>query len=550
MTRRRRDYRRRQGTTLVLFAILIFALLPMMALVLDLGIVRVTRRQMQTAANAAAIEGLRHRDDPTEDRRELARNMTQGMPAGPASFLRDTPTPTLTGNSFRVSPRIDLNADQLPIVTQFHANLELNADNKQHGDLVAGEYNRDAAVDPDALFTEKTDTSGMTPEYYKRSDFTAADVADAATARSFLARLRRTPLHDNSTEPDDEAGVSSAGPPVPFVFGRGGLASGGTPDPHALWNQRETGVTVRATSIADARPALTVGPAILADMYFDPIEEERRNPLTLGLAPFAVNTELWEALPAAIEIDAQGRITLMSSSTEKGFVRGLAKLASDIDATTTQMTVVSGVGWSWRDPNLAETLSFIVRVDNELIRVVDVSSNGLEWTIERGLNNTVASEHDADAFGHMIVAFETLKIGDSMVAQQQRCVRDPLDPRALLPEEQRTLLMPEQAYVPIYESIPNVGNRVIGFGWIAFDEITLDMNTVFATMKYVANPHDPTRAPIAPENASAQIGRLGDEWTDSESVNELFRRRMSPALEDRILLAPALVRTLGKLKNP
>jgi len=49
---------------MVLFAMLLFGLFAMATLVIDLGVVRVTQRQMQTAADSAALEGLRFRDPP------------------------------------------------------------------------------------------------------------------------------------------------------------------------------------------------------------------------------------------------------------------------------------------------------------------------------------------------------------------------------------------------------------------------------------------------------------------------------------------------------
>jgi len=49
---------RRRGTVLVYFAMLSVILLGMAALVIDVGIAIVTRRQMQTAVDAAAIAAL------------------------------------------------------------------------------------------------------------------------------------------------------------------------------------------------------------------------------------------------------------------------------------------------------------------------------------------------------------------------------------------------------------------------------------------------------------------------------------------------------------
>ncbi|MFN5957579.1 MAG: pilus assembly protein TadG-related protein, partial [Planctomyces sp.] len=64
---RRRDLRGRagrRGNILLGFAILLFAIFALAALVIDLGVRSMTQRQMQTAVDAAAVEGLRFRDDP------------------------------------------------------------------------------------------------------------------------------------------------------------------------------------------------------------------------------------------------------------------------------------------------------------------------------------------------------------------------------------------------------------------------------------------------------------------------------------------------------
>ncbi len=49
----------RQGSTLPLFAVLLFAMIPLMSLIVHVGLITLTRRQMQTAVNTAALEGLR-----------------------------------------------------------------------------------------------------------------------------------------------------------------------------------------------------------------------------------------------------------------------------------------------------------------------------------------------------------------------------------------------------------------------------------------------------------------------------------------------------------
>ena len=44
------------------FVFMVFAILGVMSLIVDVGLLRVTQGQMQPAADAAAIEGLRKRE--------------------------------------------------------------------------------------------------------------------------------------------------------------------------------------------------------------------------------------------------------------------------------------------------------------------------------------------------------------------------------------------------------------------------------------------------------------------------------------------------------
>jgi hypothetical protein len=73
----------RRGNVLVLFALLVFVLFAVAALVIDLGLALTTRRQMQTAVDSAALEGLRGRDDPAlaKGQRDLARRQAAGAVA-------------------------------------------------------------------------------------------------------------------------------------------------------------------------------------------------------------------------------------------------------------------------------------------------------------------------------------------------------------------------------------------------------------------------------------------------------------------------------------
>ena len=73
----------RAGYALVLFLMMVFGLMGLAALVIDMGFARLAQRQMQTAVDSAALEGLRWRDvDATGD-------LPQGWLADP-DFLAQT----------------------------------------------------------------------------------------------------------------------------------------------------------------------------------------------------------------------------------------------------------------------------------------------------------------------------------------------------------------------------------------------------------------------------------------------------------------------------
>lgn len=75
--RKRRRAPKRAGYVLILLVMMIVALMAMAALVIDLGIARLTQRQMRTASDSAALEGLRgngmHGDDHQQRQDAAAR---------------------------------------------------------------------------------------------------------------------------------------------------------------------------------------------------------------------------------------------------------------------------------------------------------------------------------------------------------------------------------------------------------------------------------------------------------------------------------------------
>ena len=203
--RRSLKRRHRRGATMLIFAVTIFALLALLALVLDYGLLVATRRQMQAVVNTAAVEGLRHLTATSDAQAVAAKvNMlaSQVVPNG-------ITIPTITGQA----------QNRVVALQPVSLTFQPNVGNNQAGDLVSGVYN------PSALHSEVAD--------YSRTDFsTSSNTADNS---ALLARLRLS----------DEA--NATGPSVAALFG---LNAEGT-----LTNR------LRATAIADSKPAKRVGVA-------------------------------------------------------------------------------------------------------------------------------------------------------------------------------------------------------------------------------------------------------------------------------------------------
>lgn len=287
---------------LLICALLFFGFFGIAAVVIDMGLVRVTQRQMQSAADTAALEGLRSRDqnlafcemnglNPQQcdtlgldekqcndlglseeqcesfrltNRRTIAAAMAQAASlngAGPDVKLSGG-----LGDPFNSSQLIE--PSNFGPYTPTPVDLQTNAANRPHGDMVSGVYCPDPAG---CDHSEAPD--------YTRADLSAPDPTQAAP--SFLVRLRRT---NDFQGLDNVDGVSSTGPPIPFLFGRGtAIRKNDDPDvgnPND-YDPRTNGLTVRATAIADARPAMRIGTAA------DP----------LGMMPFSLNRSCWNVLP-------------------------------------------------------------------------------------------------------------------------------------------------------------------------------------------------------------------------------------------------------------
>ena len=216
---------------LVLFAILLFGIFAMATLVIDLGIVRVTQRQMQTAADSAALEGLRFRDEeliaggnePTDGgidgiaADDSWRAKASDWVARVYSEDADTPRQTNFGSTQTLEFSGGFGDPQM-FASQ---DMRVNPQGYSPSELHALQLN--VANDPDG-------------DIYARSD----DVLEV--------RLRRTgelPVAD----------IRSSGPRLPFVFGRGTMLY----RPGELRQPIGDGIGVQATGVARVAPAVAVG---------------------------------------------------------------------------------------------------------------------------------------------------------------------------------------------------------------------------------------------------------------------------------------------------
>lgn len=281
---------------LVQVALIVFALCAALSLAIDLGYARLTQTRMQTAADAAALEGIRNRNAVVDNefasdclRRAAANRIVRwafdddfDVAGGDPDYQFGAgPIVDLTGGS-------DLDARRtmsVPDARVYKPDPQFNQRNEVYGDMVSG------AFDP------ATDSAPFEDFAYGRNDFNPNPAAPQPppnlpvcppadepppnpwptagrsnlTDNAFLVRLRRSnELQGFAAQ--TEPGVASSGPSLPLTFGQGAAISA---DPSSTYSPRRDGLTLRATAIAEVRPALQVG-------------LPQTNPAMQGVTPFAV----------------------------------------------------------------------------------------------------------------------------------------------------------------------------------------------------------------------------------------------------------------------
>lgn len=363
---------------------LCFALLGLAALIIDVGYARLTRLQMHSASDSAALEALRFRDDfplewldsgdidpalkdeldnmsvsrPTtpqtvtdpdwiawrnEARRVMARHQVRNV--FDDDFQSDSEL-----NNYGAGPVVELDdgvgdpelyagqtislADE-PV---YKPQLQLNDANEPHGDIVSGTFQgTSAATNPEL-------------DDYTRADFapSGANYDNAA-----LVRLRRS----NESYGQAGDGVASNGPAVPYLFGRG-----------SLMNRQSlgAGITVRATSIAAAGTlpdgSTTYGRVMSAG---GPILAAR----VRGLTPFAFSASYWQATFWTNAGDTPGTDTL---SLVDGTKVQSTKLTTEVGTTGAIPTGQLNIGDSYLPAANSLALSDQVTPDDSLYAFVPI----------------------------------------------------------------------------------------------------------------------------------------------------------------------------------
>lgn len=489
---------RRRGMLLVLGAVLILLLLGVAAFVVDLGIAKVTQRTMQTATDAGAIEGLRQRDNPFVDPRASAALVVRqtfdddwnlgsdpiGFGAGPTVNLVPDATTDL-----QFGPLIAGTGVYKPVPELNDGTVNAPA-NRPEGDMLTGNYDASQRHD-----------EGYAANPYERDDFPSGFAG--TDGNSFLMRLRRTADYQ---VPDwnNIAGVSSSGPELPLLFSRALFLN---PD-GGPYNPREHGLSFRAVSIADAQPALSVGP----DNPAIAVE---------GLAPYALHADYWNALPVGVWSNAQvlatGEIVgvdVVAGARDGQLVRR-TQLALAAAAVDTVLTMDFSDGFP--------APPFQARIGGEVMLVTAVDGGLDEWTVVRGIGGTAAAAHGVDS---MVLLHEVATLGNPI--------------ENALPAENGFVVPTVTEYVPIFGTPADATERIVGFG-------AAQLRPTLPVAPPLSYPVDVQvmrmDSMIPPRNAMAHLAEPVDSALTDAEVNALFAARQAV---DGPLRAPALVRSYGQ----
>jgi hypothetical protein len=293
---------------MVQVALIAFAMFGVLTMVIDLGYLTLTHVQMQNAADAGAVEGLRKRNAVANDgfasdclRRAAARDVVRwtfddnldldSVDADSPQNFGAGPTVAFTGGDGTAVNAYQKIAD----LGVYKPNLGLNqSGNVQHGDMVSGDLPVDLAYLSDPRpsedgsygrndFNRSPDSPGPTltfsacpeplPDVWPTPPETGPMLAGDT---AFLLRLRRSSEAPGLTDPID---AFSTGPTLPLMFARGTAVHGDG----SGYNPRTDGLTVRATAIAKIRPAMRVGLARFGEPGATPFTLDSTFAQSLGI---------------------------------------------------------------------------------------------------------------------------------------------------------------------------------------------------------------------------------------------------------------------------
>jgi hypothetical protein len=291
---------------------------------------------MQAVADPAALEGLRLRDALDVNGLPVGDSVRRQAAVQMASLVFDDDVDPLAAPTqplqLGAGPELTLTDHDDPNIAALHASrlitvpeqrtylpaLQPNLANSPHGDLVAGTF-----APPGPMVSAIEDSA------YGRNDFIPSDEAGSATAPAFLVRLRRTNDFDAL---DNQAGISSSGSALPLLLGHGSMTPISNPVNPNNYNFRAHGFTVRATALADARPALRVG-----------LPQAGTVPPLKGATPFALDGLFWTTLevdvPTTVLVD-----TTTGTITSGGLIVGRFSLPPPIPPAPPDPNILTTVG--------------------------------------------------------------------------------------------------------------------------------------------------------------------------------------------------------------
>jgi len=229
--------KRRRGYVMVLFAMLLFGIMAMAALVIDIGFARLAQRQMQTAVDSAALEGLRGLGIIAyDDRQANAENFIAWQFDDDLDAANRDDGIAGDGGAFNAGPIISFSGG-------------------------AG----DPSIYASQLMTVDPDNAVYKPRRMQRRD----EPDDEERKNTFQVIMQR----GGAIEGDPD--LFDLGPSVPYLFARGSLIN------------RETvrgGMSVRALSTAESVPALKIG---------DPVFDSANVEIYPGPSPIGYELNDW-----------------------------------------------------------------------------------------------------------------------------------------------------------------------------------------------------------------------------------------------------------------